>query len=302
MSPFFNQHLGELAALFTAFCWTLTATSFEAASKLVGSRAVNLIRLVMAFFLLGGLSWMRFGYFIPSGVPFTNWWWLTLSGLIGFTLGDLLLFQAFVVVGARVSMLIMSLTPPLAGLFGWLILGEEMTLLHAAGMIITISGIALVVLARPAGQRRLQMRYPLNGILLAFGGATGQALGLVLSKLGMGEFDAFSATQIRVVAGIAGFSVLYLFSGYWPLVWKAVKQCKAMGRITIGAFFGPFLGVSFSLVSIKHTTAAVASTIMAIVPILIIPPAILFFKERVTVNEVIGAIIAVGGVVVLFIG
>jgi len=56
------------------------------------------------------------------------------------------------------------------------------------------------------------------------------------------------------------------------------------------------------LLSIKYISTAVASTIMAVVPVLIIPPAILFFKERVTLKEIVGAIIAVGGVVMLFMG
>ena len=118
----------------------------------------------------------------------------------------------------------------------------------------------------------------------------------------MGDHDAFASTQIRVIAGIAGFAVLYVFSGHWPSVIKSIKNSGAMIRITIGAVFGPFLGVSFSLLSVKYTTTAVASTIMAIVPVLIIPPAIFLFKERVTLKELFGAVIAVAGVVVLFLG
>ncbi len=275
--------------------------AFESAGKKVGSLSVNLIRLVMALVLLGLFTTVTRGHFWPVDAGAHAWLWLSLSGMVGFVIGDLLLFQAFVVVGARVSMLIMSLTPPLAAFFGWLILGEQMTLINIFGMLLTISGIALVILARPVKGKRFSLNFPMVGLFLAFGGAAGQAMGLVLSKLGMGDLDAFMSTQIRVIAGIVGFSLVFFLWRRWGNVWTALKNKQAMGRISIGAFFGPFLGVSFSLLAIKYTTTGIASTLMALTPVMIILPARYIFKEKVTPKEVIGSFIAVAGVVVFFV-
>lgn len=299
MENFINQHLGELAALLTAVCWTFTSLSFESAGKKVGSMSVNIIRLIIAIFLLGSLSYVRFGYFFPQGADVQQWFWLSVSGLVGFVLGDLLLFQAFVVIGARISMLIMALAPPLSAYFAWLILGEELSMSHLLGMLITMCGIALVILGRPV-KGRIQVKYSVKGMLLAFGGALGQGLGLVLSKLGMGDYDPASATMIRVISGMFGFAILFVFTGHWPKVIGAMRHSAAMLRISVGAFFGPFLGVSLSLLAIKYTSTGVAYTIMSIVPVLIIPPAILIFKEKVTFKELVGAIVAIGGVIMLF--
>jgi len=300
MQNFIVSHQGELAALVTAICWTFTSLSFESAGKKVGSMSVNIIRLVMAIGLLGALQYIRFGYFFPQGADAYQWFWLSISGLVGFVIGDMLLFQAFVLIGARISMLVMSLSPPLAAFFGWILLGEQLTATHILGMIITISGISIVILGKPVKGKRIEMKYPIKGVLLAFGGATGQGLGLVLSKLGMGDYDPASATMIRVLAGTVGFAILFIFTGHWPKVIKALRHGAAMVRISIGAFFGPFLGVSFSLLAIKYTTTGVASTIMSIVPVLIIPPAVFLFKEKVSYKEVAGALLAVIGVFVLF--
>ncbi|PRZ01013.1 DMT family transporter [Marinilabilia salmonicolor] len=298
---YITSHLGELAALVTAICWTATSMAFESAGKKVGSLSVNLIRLVMALVLLGIFTTITRGHFWPVDAGMHAWFWLSLSGLVGFVIGDLLLFQAFVVIGARVSMLIMALTPPLAALFGWLILGEQMTLINTFGMVLTILGIALVILGRPMKGKRLSFNFPLAGLLLAFGGAAGQALGLVLSKLGMGDLDAFMSTQIRVIAGIIGFVLVFFGWRKWGNVWTALKNKSAMGRIGIGAFFGPFLGVSFSLLAVKYTTTGIASTLMALTPVMIILPARYIFKEKITTKEVVGAFIAVAGVVVFFV-
>ena len=302
-----QNHFGEIAGILTAVFWTITSLAFESAGKKVGSLAVNLIRLVIALFFIGIYSWITRGFFFPTDATAFQWKWLALSGLVGFVIGDLLLFQAFVVVGARISMLMMALAPPFTALISWFILREVMSPMNLLGMTITLTGIIIVILKRERveqnGQmiKKLKSSYSVQGILLAIGGALGQATGLVISKKGMGDYDAFSATQIRVLTGIVGFAILFIFMKRWPRVWAALKNGAAMKRITLGAFFGPFLGVSFSLLAVQHTQAGIAATLMAISPVLIIPPAIMLFGEKVNWKEILGAIITVGGVALFFL-
>ncbi|MFZ4521753.1 MAG: DMT family transporter [Bacteroidales bacterium] len=301
------NHPGELAALLTAVFWTITALAFEAASRKIGSMVVNLLRLVAGFCFLTIFVFFYRGVLFPVDASPHAWLYLTLSGLIGFVFGDLCLFQAFVVVGARISMLLMALAPPMTALIGWVVLGETLSWKSWVGMTLTIAGIALVVLKRHTaeesngGIRKIKFNYPLWGILLGLGGAAGQAIGLVLSKVGMQGYDTFASTQIRVIAGIAGFSVLFFIMGYWKQAYRALSLRKPMLQLSLGAFFGPFLGVSFSLISIKYADTGIASTIMAIVPVLIIPPSMILYKEKVTFKEVAGAVLAVGGVAMFFL-
>ncbi len=302
-----GHFLGESAALLTAIFWTVTSMSFESAGKKVGSLSVNLIRLVLAFLIYGVLNYFRRDMFLPLDAGVERWGWLALSGLVGFVIGDLLLFQSFVVIGARISMLIMALSPPITALVSWIMLDEVMSLMNWFGMVVTLTGISIVILKRGSEEadsgksRKITTNYSLKGILLAFGGAIGQGVGLVLSKKGLGEYDAFAASHIRVITGMIGFAVIFLITGRYGKVLKALKHGAAMKRIALGSFFGPFLGVSFSLLAIQHTQAGIAATIMAIVPVLIIPPAILLFHEKVNWKEILGAIITVGGVAVFFL-
>ena len=302
-----QNHFGEIAGVLTAVFWTVTSLAFESAGKKVGSLSVNLIRLVMAFFFIGIYSWFARGFFFPTDATLYQWKWLALSGLIGFVIGDLLLFQAFVVVGARISMLMMALAPPFAALIGWWILDEVLAPMSWLGMAITMCGIVIVILKREKTEEngkmvnKIKSNHSVTGILLALGGALGQAAGLVISKKGMGEYDAFSASQIRVLTGVIGFTILFFFMRRWPKVWEAMHHKPAMKRITLGAFFGPFLGVSFSLLAVQHTQAGIAATLMAISPVLIIPPAIFLFKEKVNGKEILGAVITVIGIMLFFL-
>jgi drug/metabolite transporter (DMT)-like permease len=198
-------------------------------------------------------------------------------------------------------MLIMTLAPPMAALFGWILLGEHLSFLAIAGIIITMAGIALAMFRRDKVNRKVSTSKPVLGLMYAFGGALGQALGIVFSKYGMEEYSPFAATQIRIIMGIAGIILVITLLRKWPSVYSALFQRKAMFHITVGSFFGPFLGVSFSLLAIRYTSTGIASTIMALVPIFIIPPSIWYFKHKVTRREILGTIISLAGVALFFL-
>lgn len=298
---FFNDHIGEFAALLTAFFWTITSLSFESASNKIGSVAVNILRLVFGLAFLSIFTLIRRGMFLPVDASSENWIWLSLSGLVGFVFGDLFLFKSYTVIGSRFSMLIMTLVPPITAFFSFIILGERLTLFHYLGMTLTFTGIAMAIFSRPGKGEKLSLKLAPRGILYAFGGAVGQALGLVLSKFGMKNYDPFAATQIRIIAGVIGYSVLVTILSRWINVRKATENKSAMIQTSVGAFFGPFLGVSFSLIAIKYTEAGIASTIMALVPVFIILPAVILFKQKVTIPEVLGAIVSVAGVALFFL-
>jgi drug/metabolite transporter (DMT)-like permease len=298
-----TRYAGEVAALATAVCWTVSALSFERAGKKVGSAPVNLLRMPFAFVLLSLYSLFSRGLPLPTDAPAHAWVWLSASGLVGFVIGDLLLFRAFVVLGSRLSMLVMTLVPLFTALFGRLVMGETLPALKLAGMGITLFGIGVAVLERKngTGDRYRETARPLSGVGLALGGAVGQAMGLVLSKHGMGSYNAFASTQIREIAAVTAYLILFTSLGVWPKVAGALKDRRSMLFISLGSFFGPFLGVAFSLLSVQNTEAGVASTIMSIVPVLIIAPSVLLFRERVTLMELGGAFAAVGGVALLFL-
>ena len=295
-----HSHYGEISALLVAFFWSISALAFEDASKRAGSMPVNIIRLVIGLLFLSLLNFLLRGLALPVDASSHNWIWLSVSGLIGFVLGDYFLFKSFTIIGSWFAMLIMTLAPPMAAVFGWIILNEQLSLLSVTGIIITMTGIVIAMFRRDS-ERKMRVSKPLPGLLYAFGGALGQALGIVFSKYGMQQYSPFASTQIRIIMGIAGFIALITLTGNWKPVWKTFSDRKAMVSTTIGSFFGPFLGVSFSLMAVRYTSTGIASTLMALVPIFIIPPSIILFSHKVTLREAIGTVISLGGVVLFFL-
>lgn len=315
----FTRALGEIIALGAVAGWTVSALAFETAAKRIGSVPVNIIRMVMAALILILINALRGLPPLPAGIAAADFMWLIASGFVGFFIGDLLLFRSYLIIGSRMAMLIMSLSPPVSALLDRLVFGTLLTPWDAAGMILTMAGVALALSGtlpgRPPGKppsenpadgetRGLPVRETrpvFAGVLLAFGGALGQSGGMILAKLGMKGIDAMSATFIRTLGGIAGFLALILLTGAAARIRAGLRSTPAMLRISIGALAGPVLGVSAVLAAMNHSPAGVVSAIIAVVPVVIILPSIHLLKDKVRTREVLGAAVAVTGVIVLIV-
>jgi drug/metabolite transporter (DMT)-like permease len=297
-----SPYTGQLAALGAAGLWACTALSIEGAARRIGSLTVNLVRLAFGFAFLSLAGLIFRGQALPVDATPHNWAWLTLSGLVGFTFGDLCLYRAYLVLGPRLSSLMMALVPPITALIGWLVLGETLTAHDLLGMTLTVAGVGWAILERGNHTGASPQRHITPaGVALGLGGALGQAVGLILSKIGMADYNVFAATQVRVIAGFAGYALLFCFLSWWPNVRTGIRDRKALGFAALGAFFGPFLAVSLSLVAVRETAAGVAASIMALTPVLIIPLVIVLRREKVGIGGLFGALVAVAGVALLFL-
>ncbi|MBN2262789.1 MAG: DMT family transporter [Prolixibacteraceae bacterium] len=295
------NYAGEIAGLATAVCWTVTAMSFQVASRRIGSVSVNLIRLVFAFLFYVVYSKIFLGQWLPLDAPLKAWIYLSISGLIGFVIGDFFLFKSYEFISSKISMLIMTLAPPVAAVLGWFMMGERFTLMNTFGMLLVIAGVSMVIMKKDVENGVKKNRYPVKGIVFALLGAVGQGVGAVFSKIGMGDYDPFASSQIRVITGIIGFTIMISLMKRWPVVSKGLSDKKASKALVLGSFFGPFLGVSLGMVAFKFTSVGIASTLMATVPVFILVPSHLLLKEKLTVVEVFGAVFAVAGIAVFFL-
>ena len=303
-------YLGELISIGVAFSWTATALLSEYGSKRLGNLTLNVLRLSLALLFSMLLFWAVQGSPLPAGGTPEAYGWMLLSGLVGYVVGDFCLFQCYIIIGSRYGQLFMTLAPLAAALTAWVSLGQQMTAMSIVAMLLTLLGIAISVLGR--GEHHcVSLKLPLNGVLFAVGAAVCQGVGLVLSKIGMDHYEAeaipdwlvpFSANFFRCVAGVAGFTLLlYVREGFSPLR-EALADRKGMTVATATTIFGPFVGVGFSLMAVQYTSAGIASTLMALTPIIIILPSWWLFRQPITWKAVVGAVISCIGVSLFFMG
>lgn len=304
---------GDVIAIAVAICWTLSAVFFEFGGRKIGSLNLNLIRLCFAFLMLGTTLVFMAGHFFPVGADGKAWLLISLSGLIGFVLGDYFLFASYTIITARFSQLFMTLAPLFTALFSFIILSETLSFMSILGMFVTLAGIGISVFSKGAeGGHAVKLDLPLKGCIYAIIGAFGQGFGIVLSKLGMNAYsDVYSydsalyiplaSTQIRCIAGIFGFAAIILLRKGAKEFIASCRNRQGVILTFLGSIFGPFVGVTLSLLAVQHSNTAVASTIMAMVPVIILLPDKFIFKRKVSLVQAIGAVIAVIGVSLFFI-
>jgi drug/metabolite transporter (DMT)-like permease len=296
--------MGEIAALATSFCWSLTSIQFTLAGQRIGSEVVNRTRLVLAVLYLSLAHLLLYGELWPIHAEPFRWSWLGLSGTIGLVLGDSCLFQAFLLIGTRRAMLVMTLVPVISTLLAWGWLGETLQLAEMGAVLLTMGGIAWVVSERQPAQGtsvESKRQYAL-GVLLGLGGALGQALGLITAKQGLiGDFPSLSATLIRMVVATGVIWLLTLARGKVGATWPALRDRKARLFIASGALTGPFIGVWLSMVAVQHAHVGIASTLMALSPIMVIPLAHWVFREQISPRAVAGTVIALAGAATIFL-
>ena len=310
------QYLGEIISLLVAVLWTATALFADQASHRIGAMSTNFFRMVFSAILLAGLLWIVIGHPYPAFADGKTWLWMGLSALVGYVFGDYCLFNSYIVIGARFGQLFMTLAPPFAAIAGWALLGETLSWKSWLAMAVTLTGIAISILNRSGADHHLQLKLPLKGVLLGIGAGLGQGVGLVLSKIGMQHYAAalpadapaafdwampFASTMIRSLTGMVGFFVLIALMRKLPELRAALKNGAGMKYTGLTTLFGPFIGVSLSLMAVQYARAGIASTLMALTPVLILFPYALIYKQKITPKEILGVIISMTGVALFFL-
>lgn len=299
--------LGETSAVATSVLWTISSIFFTSAARKIGSLSVNAYRTVMAVGFLALSHLVLLGTIIPLASS-EQWFWMGASGIIGLGIGDAGLFAAYVTIGPRRSLLMMALAPIFASIGAYLMLGEIIAELAVVGIAITLAGVIVVILEgeERSGEARVSKRLKSYGVLFALVGALGQGIGLVLAKKGIDlnpgtTLNPLSATLMRLILGALFIWVVLVGAHRLPDLSKALKNRDGMANTGAGAFIGPFMGITLSMVAVTYTETGIAQTLMSLMPVLIIPIVLILYRQKTSWQGIVGAAIAVTGVAILFL-
>lgn len=302
---------GILAAVGTLLSWSVGTLAFTRASRRIDPGLLNKARLLIAVVGTGLIAtvstWMLPWQLILSPSA-TAWMWLALSGIVGLTIGDFFGFTSLMILGARRQSVVGTVAPIFALIGGWALVDEGLTWLSLLATLLTIGGVMWSMSSveeRNAVHKEGYGSFT-KGMLMAIGGAACQGFGLVLAKMGMqsgidgGQITAFHAAFMRMVAG---FASIYLFDilRRAPAVRlrDAFANAPALRPMLLGAVSGPIFGVSMSLYAANRLGAGLAQTIFSLVPFVVMGIAAVVDRERLRLRVVLGAIIAIAGVILL---
>lgn len=301
---------GELIALVTTLCWSLGIFPFTEAAKRIGTAPVNQWRLLLAWVLISIILFFTNSLSIVdlfSQPHLYHFVFLGASGIIGFTIGDYCSFKSFTILGPKLGSLYTTFAPGAALSMGFLVLGEKVNLIGILGIAITIGGVIWLTLSKKdtAAAEEAGFKRDKTGIILGIIGALCQGTGLVLSKYGMDYYaehiPTMHAVWIRLLFAFGAAFLVSLFAKKLIANSKPILSNKnnALPYMVLGTFLGPICGVTCSLIAIQKIEVAVAQTIFALLPIVVLPVNLLVYKEKITLQSVFACLIAILGVVIL---
>ncbi|MBN1267094.1 MAG: DMT family transporter [Anaerolineales bacterium] len=296
--------MGELLSILTSFFWAGTSTAFTVSAQIAGHRVVNRSRLLVALVLLVITHFILTGSIIPMGVELDRWLWLGVSGIVGLIVGDHFLLLSFGMLGSHLAMLVFASSPLLSALFAWLAFGEVLSLQDLLGIGFTVGGIILVIQNKRGESETIRDREQLlKGVAAAFLAAAGQALALITAKIGLADgFPAFSAVVMRILvaAAVIWLATILKHEARSTLSW--IGRNRYTAHLLVGSIVGPYIGIWFSLLSVQFTTnVGVASALMSLAPIILLPVERFWFGNRITVAAIAGTVLAVLGVFLLIL-
>lgn len=289
----------ELAALGTATCWATTGIIATDAIRALGPFHFNLIRQVFVSVILAAVV-------LGSGTLALPGWQgaavLAVSGIVGILLGDTLNFAAVGRLGPRRAGAVFALNAPMAAVLGWLVLGERLGAQAWAGIAVTVAGVALAILGRPAsGAHRLEQVWGGlgAGVLFGLGAALGQATGALIARPWMaGGLDPYAGSLLRVGASGLAMGVLAALPYAPPRPREVSSRVLLLTAAT--ALIGLLLGMTLFLYALQGSQTGIIATLSATSPVIILPLLWLRTGQRPTLTSWAGAGLAVLGLALIF--
>jgi len=294
--------------------YAVSSVSGARAARMLGGLKANFWRLLIATTMLGVWSF-GFGHgFHGPALP-----WFILSGLIGFGICDVALYQALPRIGSRLcSLLVNCVAAPVAGVIEWLWLGNTLTVPQMASSATILIGVATALAPdRRSPAPTAEFR---SGITLGLVAAVANAFGGVLNRKAFdlikssgAPMDGLTAAFQRIVPGVI-FAGLFLL---WArrrsvanrLGWiddptaeptaPRAEYGKALPWLFLNATVGATLGVACVQWALATQPAGIVFSIVATTPLAVVPLAWWIEGERPSVRSLIGGAVAVAGAVSL---
>lgn len=301
---FLQEHLGETVAVAVAFIWAWGSMLFTAAGRRVGSTAVNFVRLPAAVVLLSLTHLILAGRLWPLEARGAPHLWLIASGVVGLAIGDSFLFYGFTAIGPRRTMVAYAVSPLFTAVTAWALLDERLGAPAWLGMALIIAGVMAANVGRDPGGgpfRDLPRGVFRRGVAAGLLGGACQGIGATCAKLGMTAMGPLPATLVRMTWGAAAMTAVILLGGRAAPLLGRFRDRRALAQVMGAVVLGPFVGVWLSLVAFRHADTGVAMALIGTVPLAVLLPSWVVYRDKPSLQALLGAVLAVIGGAVLFL-
>jgi drug/metabolite transporter (DMT)-like permease len=296
-----NLLIGQILAIIAALTYAENSIIYSYLGKKVSVKATVHVRLWIAVPIIIIIALVSEGNFFAQAT-LNNWMVLLLSGLLGYFFCDSLLFWAFSNIGPRETMVIMTLNPIFSSILSYLFFKEVLTILQMVAILITISGIIILILNQNKEKDVNKKKNLIKGTVFAFLAAILQATSSILAKGALSNVSPISANSIRMIGGLIGATIFAIFfRKEFKNDFISFKNKQDLSLLLIATITGPIIGMSLLLTAFNYSPVGLVTAIVQISPIFILLYELIFMKKHVKALEILGTIISVVGVAMMFL-
>ncbi len=288
-----NAHLGVLCALLAPLAWSVAIVLYRRTDA--SPLAMNLFKNVFAAVLLGATMVL-----IGSGIPMErsgeDWARLVVSGLLGLALADTLLFEGLRRVGAAGIAVVDTIYAPCVVVLSWIVLAEVPTAAFLVGAAAVVVGIGIANI-RLGEVVHVQGHW--GGMAYGFAAIVCTALAVVIAKPVLEGSELIEVTTTRLVVGVIGQGLWIVGTGRWREAVSALKPAPYWRTLVPAAFVGTYISMVLWLGGFKWADASVAAVLNQMATVYILIQARLVLGEVLRPAQVVGALLAAGGALVI---
>lgn len=293
---------GQLLALFTALCYATNSLSFQEIGKTSTIAGAAHMRMYLALPMVLIMTWATQGSLILTPLSNQALIILILSGILGYFLTDIMLFQSYVYLGPRESLVLFTISPILIAILGYLLFEEVLNATQITGILTTVGGIIIMILfgektnGKAGSHKRL-------GYILAISAALFQTAANILARSAVIEAGSATTNLIRNIGGLFAFFI------YFGLIKRQLKSQakpflanrKLLYLLLFATLSGPVLGTASQMHAYTLAPVGIVSTITQVTPIILLPIDYFILKRTVSRASFVGTILSVLGVSLLFL-
>jgi drug/metabolite transporter (DMT)-like permease len=292
-------YIGEILSVAAAVLWALAIVLFKKSGESVHPLALNTFKNILASLLYLPTLWLA-GTSLIQAFTAGEYLLLLLSGAIGIAIGDTLLFKSLNMIGAGPSALVSCLYSPFIIGLSFLWLGEKLTLVQMAGVVLIIS--AVLETTRVQGGRRTDVRTRLFGIGWGIVSLAAMAVGIVMIKPLLDRAPLLWAVEVRLLGGVAALVLFLLLNPARGRIVSTLMIRESRGYTVSSSVIGGYMAMVCWLGGMKLTQASIAAALNQTNTIFVLIFAAIILREPITPGRAVAILLAVGGAMLVTFG
>jgi DME family drug/metabolite transporter len=283
--------LGEITAILSSLAAAVSAITLAKALNEINPIHSNFIKTLVSSVIMFPIAFITGEMSNIFTIDISIFFLIILSAVIGFGIGDTLLYKSVTLIGVSKSYTIANSSPLFTMIFAVIFLGEQFRTAYLIGTILILASVIIIFSEKYINQRKTSLKNYSYAIITALT----WSIGIIIFSFGIRSINILLANALRF-----SFASFFLFLLSHPnKKWKIDKRNLIL--LSVSGITGLLLGNWLFSLSILIVGASKATSLSASSPVWTALMSHMILKEKVTYRLLLSSINVVIGIYFLSI-